>query len=449
MGLSLQMNMGLGTVLGGSTSRPSWVPAGTTTVFDYESGQSYFNGTVDTLANDSLNYLVTSQSQTNVLPYAGDLRAGTTWSVIGLGASTTGIADPIGGTGAFKIVEDASNGRHLLYSLNATGLTIPADSTLTAVFVLKAAERGFAIITVQDSGGNNFFASVNLTDGSVATVGSGLSGKTGTATYIGGTSTSLGDGWWMFSIAGKVDSAATAAFGALDLSNTLGSNSYQGVAGSGINAWCCDVVLGATGTIPMPSVGLETTAQPTSQALGTSWELLPQTGNNSLRLSGGVLTNAAASGQQAGYLTFNQNNGQNVSRIGATWKFTNVGAGSNGAATVVIWKDHPITTASPVDSGMHLAIGRSNWVFGKIIGGNPVETVASGTFSPALAYDTPLTVDVRINGSTATVSLPDGTTQDITDADISAAAGPWACIEAFQNDAAADDRTGFYKSWFR
>ncbi len=75
------MGRGFGAFGSIGAGGPSWVPSGATTVFDYENGQSYFNGTIDTLANDSLNYLVTSQSQTNVLPYAGDLRAGTIWPV--------------------------------------------------------------------------------------------------------------------------------------------------------------------------------------------------------------------------------------------------------------------------------------------------------------------------------------------------------------------------------
>lgn len=449
-GRGLDGRGGIRTVLG--SARPSWVPAGATTVFDYANGRTYFNGAIDTLSNNSLNYLVTSRSQTNILPYAGDLRAGVTWSSIGLGTSTTGISDPNGGTGAFKVVEDASLGRHLLYSLNATGLAIPAGSTLTAVFVLKAAERGFAIITVQDGGGNNFYASVNLSDGSIATTGSELSGKTGTGTYISGTSTSLGNGWWLFAITGTVDPAATAAIGALDLSNTLGANSYQGVAGSGINAWCCDVVLGSTGTIPMPAIGLEQTVQPTSRLLGTVTTLLPNTGTNALRLVGSapntVLTNAATSGQQAGYANFCENTGQNIQRLGATWKFTSIGAGLNGAATLITWKTQPITTAAAPNSGCHLAMGRTSWVYGKILNGNPVTTIASGSYS--LSAGVPLSAQVVFDyaNSRAIVTLPDGTVQTITDSDIAAQAGPWTTVEAFQNDAAADDRTGFFKSWW-
>lgn len=436
----------------GLTPFPSWIVDTSGTTFDFANNRMYAGGAQDTLANDSQNHLVTSRSQSNIHPYSGSLLAGVNWGALGLQASSTGIVGPDGAATAFKINEDGSNGRHLLFGngAGAATLPIPADTVVTISCTLKAAERGFAIVSgLDNTASNGFFASVNLTTGAVATTGSGLSGAAGTGTYVYATSVDRGNGWWTFSATGKLNAGATALYPALDLSNTLGSNSYQGVPGNGIYASSCNAVVNQTGLIPTASVGLETTAQPSSTLFGTSWTQLPLTGSNALTLSGGVYTNAAASGQQAGYFTANQNAGQNVSRIGATWKFTNVGAGANGAATVVVWKTQPISTGSPPDAGVHLAIGRSGWIFGKIIGGNPVTTVASGSFSPALSYGVPLTVDVSISGSTATVSLPDGTTQIVSDPDISAAAGPWATIEAFQNDAAADDRTGFYKSWLR
>lgn len=426
-------------------SPPDWVPSGADTVIDIANGRSYFSGTVDTIANNSLGYLVTGRSQTNVGPNAGDLRAGVTWSPVGLGASTTGVAAPDGTATAFKIVEDGNSGRHLLFTLGGANLTIPAGSVITAPFVLKAAERGFAIVTVQDSAGNNFFASVNLSTGSIASVGSGLTGKTGTAAFISASSIDLGGGWWLFSITGTVDPAATLVGALLDLSNTLGSNSYQGVAGNGIYAWCCPIVLGSAGSIPIPSIGLQTTAQPTSRLLGTQMTLLPLDGANAYRIVGDVLTNAAVSGQQAAYLNINQNNGQNVRQLGADWKFIPVAGGLNGAATLAVWKTQPITTAAPPNSGCHLAMGRTNWIFGKTLNGNPVVPIASGSYS--LGANVPVSGTVLLNGNTATVRLPDGSVQEITDPDIGAQAGPWATFEAFQNDAAADDRTGFYKVW--
>lgn len=436
----------------GLTPFPSWIVDTSGTTFDFANNRIYAGGAQDTLANDSQNHLVTSRSQSNIHPYSGSLLAGVNWGALGLEASSTGIIGPDGAATAFKINESNLNGRHLLYGngVAAATLPIPADAVITISCTLKAAERGFAIVSgLDNTATNGFFASVNLTTGAVATVASTFAGSSGTGTFVYATSVDRGNGWWTFSATGKLNAGATALYPALDLSNTLGSNSYQGVPGNGIYASSCNAVVNQTGLIPTASVGLETTAQPSSTLSGTSWTLLPLTGSNALTLSGGVYTNAASSGQQAGYFTANQNAGQNVSRIGATWKFTNVGAGANGAATVVVWKTQPISTGSPPDAGVHLAIGRSGWIFGKILGGNPVVTVASGTFSPPLAYDVPLTLDVAINGATATVDMPDGTTQIITDADIAAAAGPWATIEAFQNDAAADDRTGFLKSWLK
>lgn len=432
----------------GLTPYPSWVVDTAGVTFDFANGRMYSGGAQDTLANDTQNHIVSTRSQSNIHPYSGSLLAGVNWGQVGLGASSTGIVGPDGQATAFKVVEDGSNGRHLLFGNGAAAATlpVPADIPITISCTLKAAEDGFAILNgLDNTAANGFFASVNLTTGAVAANGAG-SGAAGTGTFIYATSTNRGNGWWTFSVTGKLSPGATALYPGLDLSNTLGANSYQGVPGNGIYASSCNAVVNQTGLIPTASVGLETTAQPSSTLFGTSWEPMPLTGVDSLRLSGGVYTNAAVAGQNAGYFTVNQNNGQNISRLGATWKFTQIGAGLNGAATLVIWKTHPLPGTVP-NAGVHLALGRTGWIFGKILNGNPVTTIASGSYS--LGTGVPLSCDISINGNTATVTLPDNSVQVVTDSDIGAQAGPWATIEAFQNDAAADDRIGFYKSWAR
>jgi hypothetical protein len=95
---------------------------------------------------------------------------------------------------------------------------------------------------------------------------------------------------------------------------------------------------------------------------------------------------------------------------------------------------------------MHLAVGRFNWILGKIISGS-FSNVATGTFSPSLPKDTVLTCDALLSGNTATLHLPNNTVVPVTDSVIGSEAGSWATIEAFQLDAAADDKIKFTKAW--
>jgi hypothetical protein len=417
-----------GIPLGGVT----WYPAGSAIAYDFAAGR-YFGPTSDTIATDGNGYLVTGSSRTNLMDYGGVL-TNAAWNIAnGLTTTGTGVTDPDGGITAFKINESAALGAHLIF---AQSLTFTAGSALTAVFVLKAAERGFANLLVQDAGGNNFYLPVNLTTGAI----DGL-GVTGTGVFTSAaTPVNLGNGWWQFSITGKVDAASTSAFVGVYLANSLDNVSYQGVLNSGINAWRMNLMQASSAGFSIYSQGLATTQQAAS---APSWELYAADADSELRITGGVLTNVATSGQKAGYLTAKPNS-SNRSRVGGKWTFTAGTSGTTGAAAFVIWQTDLLPGTVP-NSGAHLSVGADSWSFGYIENANPVVVLGSGSFTaPASGI---YQADIRVSGNTATIYLPDGSSTQITDPKIGSLAGPYACWEVFQGDAATDDKAGFTQAW--
>jgi hypothetical protein len=409
-----------------------WYPAGSLIAYDFARGL-YFGPSSDTLASDSNGYLVTGNSRTNLMDFGGTL-TDASWNIAnGLTTTGTGETDPDGGTTAFKIKESAALGAHLIF---AQSLTFTAGSTLTAVFVLKAGERGFANLLVQDAGGNNFYLPVNLTTGAI----DGL-GVTGTGVFTSAaTPVNLGNGWWQFAITGKVDAASTSAFVGVYLANSLNNVSYQGVLNSGIYAWRVNLMQAASASFSIYSNGLATTKQ---SSTGPSWELYAADAASELRITGGKLTNVTNTGQTAGYLTAKPNS-QNRSRVGGKWTFTAGTGGTTGAAAFVIWQTDLLPGTIP-NSGCHLSVGADSWSFGYIENANPVVVLDSGSFTaPASGvYQS----DIRVSGNTATIYLPDGSSKQVTNAKIGSLAGPYACWEVFQGDSAADDKAGFTQAW--
>jgi hypothetical protein len=428
------MGRGMGHL--GALGSGGWYPAGSLIAYDFARGL-YFGPSSDTLASDSAGYLVTSNSRTNLLGFGGTLNDAS-WNIAnGLSSVSTGVADPDGGTTAFKINESAANGIHLIFGpVSGLALTFGDGATVTVPFVLKAAERGFATLLMQDTAGNNFYLPVNLTIGAV-----GTGGVNGTATFVGnGTPVNLGNGWWLFTITGRFQAGQTSGFAGIYLNDTLGNLSYQGVLNSGIYAWRINVMQAASASFSIYSNGLATTKQ---SSTGPSWELYAADAASELRITGGKLTNVTNTGQTAGYLTAKPNS-QNRSRVGGKWTFTAGTGGTTGAAAFVIWQTDLLPGTIP-NSGCHLSVGADSWSFGYIESANPVVVLDSGSFTaPASGvYQS----DIRVSGNTATIYLPDGSSKQVTNAKIGSLAGPYACWEVFQGDSAADDKAGFTQAW--
>lgn len=412
-----------------------WYPAGSLIAYDFTAGR-YFGGGSDTIASDSNGYLVTANSRTNLMAYGAAL-TDASWNIAnGISSVATGVTDPNSGTTAFKIQENATLGAHLIF---AQSLTFTAGSTLTAVFVMKAGERGFANLLVQDGGGNNFYLPVNLTTGAVS-----VGAVTGTGTFTSAaTPVNLGNGWWQFAITGKVDAASTSAFVGVYLANSLNNVSYQGVLNSGAYAWRINLMQAASAGFSINSTaGVGTTQQ---SGTGPSWELYSAAADSALRIVSGKLTNVSTTGQKAGYLTANINNGQNRSRVGGKWTFVAGSGGTTGSAAFVIWQTDITVSGIAPNSGCHLSVGATSWSFGYIENNNPVVVLASGSFTaPANGI---YQAEVRVSGNTATIYLPDGTSTQTTSTHIGANVGPYATWEVFQGNAATDDKAGFTQAW--
>lgn len=418
-----------------SLGSAGWYPAGSLLAYDFTNGR-YFGGGSDTVATDANGYLVTANSRTNLMAYGAAL-TDASWNIAnGLTTTATGVTDPNSGTTAFKIQENATLGAHLIF---AQSLTFTAGSALTAVFVLKAGERGFANLLVQDAGGNNFYLPVNLTTGAIS-----VGAVTGTGIFTSAaTPVNLGNGWWQFSITGKVDAASTSAFVGIYLANSLNNVSYQGVLNSGAYAWRFNLMQATSASFSISSTaGLGTTKQ---SSTGPSWELYSAAADSALRIVSGKLTNVSTTGQKAGYLTANINNALNRSRVGGKWTFTAGSGGTTGSAAFVIFQAPLPVTGVPPNAGVHLSVGSNSWSFGYIENANPVVVLGSGSFTAPSSgiYQ----AEVRVSGNTATIYLPDGTSTPITNAKIGSLAGQYATWEVFQGDAAADDKAKFTQAW--
>lgn len=180
---------------------------------------------------------------------------------------------------------------------------------------------------------------------------------------------------------------------------------------------------------------------------GHAWWRLGNPAAAALSVISGKLTNATSSGLSAGYDVTRCGDGSAIVRIGGRFTLSNVASPGTGAAVFVIWNSVMTTVNSIPDSGFHLTVGATTWALSRVNSGS-LTVMGSGSFSPALATDgtTVLTVDCTISGTTATLGLPDGS-HVVTDAAIASLAGPFACFEVYQGDAATETKPAFTEVW--
>jgi hypothetical protein len=169
---------------------------------------------------------------------------------------------------------------------------------------------------------------------------------------------------------------------------------------------------------------------------GQNWFLVENPAASDARLSviGGKLTNTrVTAGVAAGYATANV--GKNVTRIGGKFTLSSASA----VLAFCVWQRNLETPNFIPPTGCHVVVTPTGWSYGY------PSVIASGSFNTALVTDgvTVSQFDIAISGSTATLTLPDGTQQQVTDASISALAGPYACFEVYQNNAATDGKSAF------
>jgi hypothetical protein len=180
---------------------------------------------------------------------------------------------------------------------------------------------------------------------------------------------------------------------------------------------------------------------------GQAWWLVENEATARLSVIGGKLTNATtAAAVRAGYIVTDI--GASVRYIGGRFTLSPTSNPNGGGAVFVIWRWLLHGVLVIPDSPLHLITTDSAWAFG-VWQTQVLSLVAGGTFAVPLATDSATIhyLNVSITGASATLSLPDGTTTVVTDSRIASLAGPYACFEVYQGNAATDTKAAFTEVW--
>jgi hypothetical protein len=181
---------------------------------------------------------------------------------------------------------------------------------------------------------------------------------------------------------------------------------------------------------------------------GQTWDLVgsPQP-EGTPRILNGKMTNVNVNTDNgAGYANCQLSG--NVNKVGGRFTLGPTTTPNSGSACLIIWKTLiPYPVVVP-DSPCHLVFTDSLWLYG-VFNDQVLTVVASGWYAVPLTCDgaTVYTVEVNIVGNTATITLPDGSTETVTDARIGANAGPWSCHEIYANHCDTDSRVAFVEVW--
>lgn len=163
---------------------------------------------------------------------------------------------------------------------------------------------------------------------------------------------------------------------------------------------------------------------------GQDWFMAEGATDARMTIINGKLTNADTA-SKAGYAQANL--GANVTHLGGTFTLRAGTGGANGRAAFIVWQTPMLNPAIVPNTGCHLTIGETTWSFGVYEDG-VLTTLNSGAFVEALTCDdeTVYSCDIALSGTTATIDLPDGAQQVITDARIASLAGYYVCYETYQ-----------------
>lgn len=175
-------------------------------------------------ANAWVPIMGTRTSYTQRLKYSDDWSQAN-WTKNATTATANATTDPEGGSTATKLAEDNTNAAH-----NATQAMVVSSGALAAGVLVKAAERTFVRLRIN-----------NATDGNLAIAVFNLT--TGTVVSGSGTIKALLNGWFWISVTGTATIADSSVF--LDLSTDGATFSYVGTTGSGVYVWRATCYLAA------------------------------------------------------------------------------------------------------------------------------------------------------------------------------------------------------------
>lgn len=184
------------------------------------------------------------EQRTNLVTYSEQFDNGA-WAK-GAATVTTNIAiAPDGTLTADKLAENTANAFHNVY----VNRSCTVGEVLTRSVYVKAGERTWAGLYVQDGAGVDFFAYLNLSTGVLGTVSAGVTASV----------QNVGNGWYRFSVTRTV--AATFNSAVFSVFPTTGDNTvtYTGNGFSGIYIWGAQLEAGAFPTSYIPTVASQVT----------------------------------------------------------------------------------------------------------------------------------------------------------------------------------------------
>lgn len=165
-------------------------------------------------------------------------------------------------------------------------------------------------------------------------------------------------------------------------------------------------------------------------------------------VDGALQTMATGPGLAAGYAQVDL--GAPVHVIGAEFSFTDGNPG--GAIALPVWEQPFEQTRNPdpalsrvPDSPAHVVVSRAGWAY-QLYEDSHIVPLADGAFDPPLPVGEPLRLEVRLDGTTGTLALPDGQTVSVADPRIAEPAH-YATFEAFLMDAATMSHPLITRVW--
>jgi hypothetical protein len=165
------------------------------------------------------------------------------------------------------------------------------------------------------------------------------------------------------------------------------------------------------------------------------------------RVEGGALVADLPDGHSAVYVDQPL---ARVRRVGARIGFVPGPAGAatgDGSVCLAAWSGAlPPSDPGVISAPLHLVVTPERWLYG-VVTGSALHVVAEGRFSPRLPTDgTPLDLEAVLDGSSAVLGLPDGSTRQVDDPAIAQFAAPMACWE-FYRDAPGGAAVRMYRTW--
>jgi hypothetical protein len=193
---------------------------------------------------ESLGLLIEEQ-RTNLLTYSEQFD-NAAWSKSASSITSNTIVAPDGALTGDKLVEDTSTGGHLV--LQSVAL---ADSTTYTVTVfVKAAERTWVAVGLTDKTNTNNRVWFNASTGAQGTTN---------GTVSAASATSVGNGWWRFSVSISSATGATTPSVRISLGSANNTASYTGDGTSGIFIWGAQLEAGAFPTSYIQTVASQVT----------------------------------------------------------------------------------------------------------------------------------------------------------------------------------------------